>query len=328
MPKTTTSYMGLEFRNPIIAASSGLTDSLSKILKCDAAGVGGVVLKSIFEEQLISEENVYDKYFNMYPEAVDYLREGGLLEYAPQKIYQMIEEAKQEINIPIIASINCRSPKLWPTFAKQFQDAGADGLELNIYSLPLELDKPGTYYENQYLDILKNIKSVVSIPVSVKLNHQITSVPYLANRLAEAGCDGLVFFNWFLEPDVNLENISTKNIKGRGDFHRTLRWVALLADRIECDISSSGGVRNGRDLIKHILAGASTVQVCSLFYEKGLDAVEKMMSKLESWMNENQYQSIHDFKGELSLKNQQLSFKNLGEAQSYFRAQYLKTYEK
>jgi dihydroorotate dehydrogenase (fumarate) len=264
----------------------------------------------------------------MYPEAVDYLREGGLLEYAPQKIYQMIEEAKQEINIPIIASINCRSPKLWPTFAKQFQDAGADGLELNIYSLPLELDKPGTYYENQYLDILKNIKSVVSIPVSVKLNHQITSVPYLANRLAEAGCDGLVFFNWFLEPDVNLENISTKNIKGRGDFHRTLRWVALLADRIECDISSSGGVRNGRDLIKHILAGASTVQVCSLFYEKGLDAVEKMMSKLESWMNENQYQSIHDFKGELSLKNQQLSFKNLGEAQSYFRAQYLKTYEK
>lgn len=328
MPDMTTSYMGLEFKNPIIAASSGLTDSLSGILKCEAAGVGGLVLKSIFEEQLISEEDIYDKYFNIYPESVDYLRRGGLLEYAPQKIYQMIEKAKQKSEIPIIASINCRSAKLWPTFAKQFQDSGADGLELNIYSLPLELEKPGTEYEKQYVEILKSVKSVVSIPIAVKLNHQITSVPYLAYRLAEAGCDGLVFFNWFLEPDIDIDNLSTRNIKGKGDFNRTLRWIALLANRIECDISSSGGVRSGKDLIKHILAGASAVQICSLFYEKGLEEVKEILNELKSWMKDNQFQSMSDFRGELCLKNQELSFKNLGQAKSYFRAQYMKTYEK
>ncbi|MBD3413802.1 MAG: dihydroorotate dehydrogenase-like protein [Candidatus Aminicenantes bacterium] len=328
MADTSTSYMGLEMKNPVLAASSGLTDSLNGILKCDAAGVGGVVLKSIFEEQLISEKDVYDKYSNIYPEAVDYLREGGLLEYAPQKIFQMIDKAKQKTDIPIIASINCRSPKLWPTFAEQFQDAGADGLELNIYSLPLELEKSGSEYEQQYLDILKSIKKVVSIPVAVKLNHQITSLPYLTNRLSDAGCDGLVFFNWFLEPDVRLDTLSTNNIKGKGDFHRTLRWVALLAGRIDCDISSSGGVRNGKDLIKHILAGASCVQICTIFYEKGLEQTKEILNELKTWMDEKKFQSIQEFQGELSLKNQQLSFKDMGEAQSYFRAQYLKTFKK
>lgn len=328
MPGISTSYMGLKLRNPILAASSGFTDSLSGILKCEAAGVGGVVLKSVFEEQLISQEDVYEKYFNIYPEAVDYLREGGLLEYAPQEIYQMIEKAKQKIEIPLIASINCRSQKLWPSFAKQFQEAGADAIELNIYSLPLELDKPGSEYEVQHMKILKSIKDVVSIPVAVKLNHQLTSVPYLAHKLDESGCDGLVFFNWFLEPDIDLENLTTKSIKGKGDFHRTLKWVALIADRIGCDISSSGGVRTGGDLIKHILAGASAVQVCSVFYEKGMEEVEKMLDELRSWMDKKNYESINDFRGELSFKNQELSFKNMGEAKSYFRAQYLKTYQK
>jgi len=286
-----------------------------------------VVLKSVFEEQLISQEHVYEKYFNIYPEAVDYLREGGLLEYAPQKIYQMIEKTKQKTKIPLIASINCRSPKLWPTFAKQFQESGADAIELNIYSLPLELEKPGSEYENQHVEILKSIKEVVSIPVSVKLDQQITSVPHLAHKLDESGCDGLVFFNWFLEPDIDLENLTTKNIKGKGNFHRTLRWVALVADRIDCDLSSSGGVKTGDDVIKLILAGASAVQLCSIFYEKGLDEVETLLNGLTSWMEKNQYESIQDFRGEMSFKNQKLSFKNMGEAQSYFRAQYLKTYE-
>lgn len=328
MPELSTSYMGLKLRNPIIAASSGLTDSLSGILKCGAAGVGAVVLKSVFEEQLISQDDVYEKYFNIYPEAVDYLREGGLLEYAPQEIYQMIEKAKQKTDIPLIASINCRSPKLWPAFAKQFQEAGADAIELNIYSLPLELEKPGSEYENKHVEIMKSIKDVVSIPVSVKLNHQITSVPYLARRLDESGCDGLVFFNWFLEPDIDIEKLDTKNIKGKGDFHRTLRWVALVADRIDCGISSSGGIKTGTDVIKQILAGASAVQICSVFYEKGLDEVENMLNELSSWMKKNQYESIQDFRGEMSFKNQKLSFKNMGEAKFYFRAQYLKTYEK
>jgi dihydroorotate dehydrogenase (fumarate) len=328
MSDITTSYMGLKLKNPIIAASSGLTDSLSGILKCEAAGVGAVVLKSVFEEQLISEEDVYEKYFNIYPEAVDYLREGGLLEYAPQKIYQMIEKAKQKTDIPLIASINCRSPKLWPTFAKQFQEAGADAIELNIYTLPLELEKPGSEYENKHVEILKSIKDVVSIPVSVKLDQQITSIPYLAHRLDESGCDGLVFFNWFLEPDIDLEKLTTSNIKGKGNFHRTLRWVALVADRINSDISSSGGVKTGNDVIKLILAGASAVQVCSVFYEKGLDEVENLLNQLTSWMEKNKYESIQDFRGEMSFKNQKLSFKNMGKAKSYFRAQYLKTYKK
>lgn len=328
MTDLTTSYMGLKLRNPIIVSSSDLTKTASGVIRCYEAGAGAVVLKSIFEEQFLVQEDFSDKDFGIYPEAIDYLRSGGLLEYAPQKICQMIEEAKKDVKIPVIASINCQSPKLWPRFAQQFQEAGADGLELNIYFLPLDLNSPGAEYEDYHFQILSEVKKAVSIPVAVKLMSQLTSIPYLGYGLSGAGCDALVLFNWFLQPDIDVENLQTRNIIGRGNFYQTLRWVALLAGRVDCDIASSGGVGKAEDVIKQILAGASAVQVCTLFYQQGLEAIQSLLRGIKEWMDRKKYATIDDFKGELSFKRQEQTFKGLGEADAYFRAQYLKAYSR
>jgi len=326
MADLTASYMGLKLKNPVIVASSGLTKSAEGIVRCAEAGAGAVVMKSIFEEQYWEEVAPSEESLSYYPEALDYLRKGGLLEYAPQDKCDIIEKVKKEVDIPVIASLNCQSPELWPDFAHQFQEAGADGLELNIYFLPFELKTPGTEYEKFHLEILEKVKKAVSIPVAVKLTSQLTSVPFLSYRLAKAGCDALVLFNWFLQPDVNVENLQTRSIIGKGNFHQSLRWVALLAERVDCDIAASGGVQEAEDLIKQILVGAAAVQVCSLFYQKGLEAVKNLLDGLKAWMDSRRYSSIDDFKGELSFKKQELSFKQPAEAKAYFRTQYLKIF--
>lgn len=328
MADLATSYMGLKLRNPIIVSSSDLTKTTEGIIRCYDAGAGAVVLKSLFEEQFLIRENVEGEDGIIYPEALDYLRRGGLLEYAPEKICQMIEEAKKEINIPIIASINCQSPRLWPSYARQFEEAGADGLELNIYFLPISLDSPGAEYEEYHLKILEEVKKAVSIPVAVKLMSQLTSIPYLGYKLARAGCDALVLFNWFVEPDIDVKNLKTRNIIGKGNFYQSLRWVALLAGRVDCDVASSGGVRKAEDVIKQILAGASAVQVCTILYEQKFEVIKSILSEVEAWMENHKNATIDDFKGELSFKMQELTFKGVGEADAYFRAQYLKAYSR
>ena len=328
MTDLSTSYMGLKLRNPVIVSSCDLTRNVGGVKSCADAGAGAVVLKSIFEEQfMVKGENPVEGY-TMHPEALDYLRSGGLLEYAPNALCQMIEEAKKEVNIPIIASVNCQTPKLWPSFAKQIEGAGADALELNIYFLPLDLDASGSDFERSHLEILREVKNDVSIPVSIKLTNQITSIPHLADQLANAGADALVFFNWFLEPDIDIVKRRTKNIKGVGNFHQTLRWVALLADRVKCDLASSGGIQDSEGVVKQLLAGAVAVQACSVLYKKGLDELGKILDGLKSWMRGARFRSIEDFRGELSFKRQELSYGDLGEADNYFRAQYLKAYSK
>lgn len=321
-----TSYMGLELRNPIVVASSDLTKTAEGMKKCEAAGAGAIVLKSLFEEQFLVEGDIPESDYAMYPEALDYMRSGGLLEYAPSRICREIEQAKAEVKIPVIASINCQTSSLWPRFARQVEEAGADGLELNIYDLPIDPRISCAEHDSLYFRIIKDVKESISIPISVKLIPQISSLPYLANKMAEAGCQGLVFFNWFLEPDIDVKKLSTYSRKGQANFNQTLRWVALLADRIGTDLAASGGVRNADDVIKQILAGAKAVQICSLFYQKGLDVIKDLLAGIEAWMGEHKFAALEDFRGELSFKKQELSFRDLGEASSYFRAQYLKIY--
>lgn len=328
MADLSTSYMGLRLRNPIIVSSSDLTKTLAGVKKCEESGAGAVVLKSLFEEQFQIKEDSLPEGYGIYPEALDYLRSGGLLEYAPQQVCRMIEEVKKQVKIPVIASINCQSHRLWPSFARQLQEAGADGLELNVYFLPLDPEIPGKEYEERHLQILGEVKKAVSVPVAVKLNYQMTSISYLASKLAEAGCNALILFNWFLEPEIDTENLKTKSIIGSGNFHQSLKWVALLSGRVDCDIVSSGGVSKPEDIVKQILAGASAVQVCSLFFQKGLKAIKSLVQGVEAWMDRHRYSTIDDFKGELSFKRQELAFKGGGEAEAYFRAQYLKAYSK
>lgn len=328
MADLTTTYLGLKLKNPIIVSSCDLTKSLSGIKECEEAGAGAVVLKSIFEEQFLIDSDIPKSEYVIHPEATDYLRGGHLLEYAPHALTEMIAAAKKETNIPIIASINCQSPHLWPRFSRQIEQAGADALELNVYILPIRIDESGSYIEDYHIKVLKEIKKTVSIPVSIKLMSNISAVPYLASKLCEGGCDGLVLFNWFLEPDIDTEKLVTRSRIGKGNFYYTLRWVALISGRVECDIASSGGVQSSEEVIKQILAGAAAVQACSIFYRKGLAEIEQILDGLKKWMDDHKFKDIDDFKGELSFKKQEVSFRSLGEADAYFRAQYLKTYSK
>jgi dihydroorotate dehydrogenase (fumarate) len=326
MADLSTSYMGLELRNPVIVSSSDLTKTVSGIKKCEDAGAGAVVLKSIFEEQFLIDGDIPKSEYAIHPEALDYMRSGSLLEYAPLQLTRMIEEAKQRVEIPIIASINCQTSKLWPRFARQIQDAGADALELNVSFHPVSLSIPSAEYEDHHLEILKAVKSAVSVPISVKLKSQFTSVSHLGQQLAEAGCNAIVLFNWFLEPDIDVETLKTRSRIGKANFFHSLRWIGLLSGRVECDVASSGGVRTAEDVVKQILAGAAGVQVCTLFYQKGLDEIKQLLGGLEDWMDRHGYKSIDDFQGELSFRHQELLFKDIGEASAYFRAQYLKAY--
>ena len=328
MADLSTSYMGLELSNPVIVSSSDLTKTVSGIKKCEDAGAGAVVLKSIFEEQFLIDGDIPTSDYGVHPEALDYMRSGSLLEYAPNYLTQLIERAKKSVDIPIIASINCQTPKLWPRFARQIQDSGADALELNVSFHPISLMIPGSEYEDHHLEILKAVKDAVSIPVSVKLKSQITSVSHLGQQLAELGCDAIVLFNWFLEPDIDVETLKTKSHIGKANFSHSLRWVGLLSGRVKCDVASSGGVKTAEDVVKQILAGAAGVQVCTLFYQEGLGEIQNLIKGLQDWMDRHKYERINDFKGELSFRHQELQFKDLGEASAYFRAQYLKAYSK
>jgi len=321
-----TSYMGLELRNPIIVASSDLTKTAEGMKKCEDAGAAAIVLKSLFEEQFLAEGGIPEDEANLYPEAIDYLRSGGLMDYAPGNICREIEQAKKSLGIPIIASINCQTASLWPRFARQVADAGADGLELNIYDLPIDPKVSGAEHDQDYFKIVQDVTRKISLPLSVKLIPQISSLPFLANQLAEDGCRALVFFNWFLEPDIDIRKVKTYSRKGQANFYHALRWVGLLAGRIPIDIAASGGVRGAAEVIKQILAGAQTVQICSLFYQQGLEVIPQLLQELASWMDEHKYTSLDDFRGELSFKNQELRHRDLGEASNYFRAQYLKIF--
>jgi dihydroorotate dehydrogenase (fumarate) len=321
-----TTYMGLELKNPIIVSSSDLTRTLERIQKCQESGAGAVVLKSIFEEQFLIEGGIPESDYAIYPEALDYMRSGSIFEYAAHDLADLIDKAKRKVDIPVIASINCQTPSLWPRFARQIQEAGADALELNISFLPIKLASPSSEYEESHLQILKEVKKVISIPVAVKLMSCLTSVPHLGQQLAESGCAGLVLFNWFLQPDIDIERLKAKSLIGRGNFYHSLRWVGLCAGRVECDIASSGGISSAEDVIKQLLAGASAVQICTLLMQKGMKEISVILKAMEEWMAKHEYASISDFRGELSFKRQELSFRDLGEASAYFRAQYLKAY--
>jgi dihydroorotate dehydrogenase (fumarate) len=326
MADLSTSYMGLELRNPVIVSSSDLTKTVSGIKKCEDSGAGAVILKSIFEEQFLIDGDLPTSEYSIHPEALDYMRSGSLMEYAPHYLTQLIDMARQSVHIPIIASINCQTSKLWPRFARQLEDAGADGLELNVSFHPISLAIPSSEYEDHHLEILKAVKDVVSIPVSVKLKSQITSVSHLGQQLGESGCDAIVLFNWFLEPDIDVETLKTRSHIGKANFFHSLRWIGLLSGRVECDVASSGGVKTAEDVVKQILVGAAGVQICTLFYQKGLGEIQNLLKGLQDWMDKHKYEKVDDFKGELSFMHQELQFKDLGEASAYFRAQYLKAY--
>ncbi len=308
--KLSTTYLGLKLKSPIIVSSSTLTGSVESIKHCAEAGAGAVVLKSIFEEQIVSEIKREEGYtdvdiYDSYPEAQEYLNthmRGTELDFYES----LVRESKKMVDIPIIASVNCFDKGEWIRIAKELQYAGADALELNIAIAAFDRDLDPRYIEEEYVDILTEVEKNINIPVSVKLGDHFTNISRVAFGLAKAGAKGLVLFNRFYNPDINVEKMKVvpgNSISAPEENHNTLRWISLLSSQgIPCELSASRGVYTGEDAVKQILAGAKSVQVCSTLYRNGIDYIKQINADVEAWMDRHGFESVDDFRGIVNKK--------------------------
>lgn len=314
-----TKFAGLELNSPIIAGSCGLTSDIKRLQEIEVAGAGAVVLKSIFEEQINMEasRSIGD---NSYPEETDYIQ-NYIRANTVQQYIDLVKLAKERLKIPVIASINCLSNGEWISFAKELENAGADALELNTFILPLDEFKESADIENIYYDIVKQVKAQVKIPLILKIGHYFTNLPMFVSKLKALGVDAVTLFNRFYEPDIDIERmmIGVASVFSLPtDLRQSLRWTGILAGQDkQLQISSSTGVHNGEAVVKLLLAGATTVQVCSALYEQGIPAIRTMNYFVSSWMEKKSFRSIEEFRGKLS-------YADPGHADRYERAQFMK----
>lgn len=323
MPDLSVNYMGLKLRSPIIASSSGLTNSVSDIKELEKNGAGAVVLKSLFEEEIVTEMEQEMRQLHkenyIYPETMEFY-DNQDVEDTLTSYLKLISDCKKEVQIPIIASINCITPYNWPYFAKSIQDAGADAIELNIFVLPCNADATCQENEKLYFDIIKAVKKEVSIPISIKISHYFSNIASIVKQLSKTGIKGIVLFNRFYAPDIDIDSFTIKaadKFSTPADYTLPLRWIGMLSDRVDCDLSASTGVHNGETLIKMILAGASSVQVASTLYKNGFAQIQLMLNELKTWMESKSFSNIEQIKGILCQS------KTLNPA-AYMRVQFMK----
>ena len=320
----TTKYMGLALKNPIIASSSTLTGSADEVIKLDKAGVGAVVLKSIFEEEILGKaaavvdaggganrDNSSEEYINYY------IKQNSLSNYL-----DLIKTCKKKISVPVIASINCRSAGAWIDFARQIEGAGADALEVNIFLLPAGIKTKISELEKIYLDIARMVSSAVSIPVALKVSPYFTNLASMFNDLSITGIKSLVLFNRFYNPDINLSSLeftSSSVYSSPSDIAMPLRWIGILSGKLQCDFAATTGVHDGDALIKVLLAGAKVAEIASALYIHGYGRIQAMQERLEGWMKDHRFNGIEDFRGRLSQEN-------ISDPSLYERAQFMKYY--
>jgi dihydroorotate dehydrogenase (fumarate) len=301
----TTTYMGLDIHSPIIVGSSGLTNSVEKIKTYARHGAGAVVLKSIFEEEILFEYEDHIKDVNsqgVFMEQFDYydfhLRGKKLNGY-----FDLILATKKAVDIPVIASINCIYSNEWVAFAKRIQDAGADALELNMFFLPSELTRSQQENEKAYLNVVKSVLEAVSIPVSLKISHYFSNLGQMIQNLSRTGISGLVLFNRFFSPDIDIDNFRVKPsfvMSSPAELAISLRWIAIMANKVNCDLAASTGIHDADALIKQLLAGARAVQVVSSIYRNGPEYIAVMIEGLKTWMQKHNFEKIADFRGRMS----------------------------
>ncbi|MBW6498453.1 MAG: dihydroorotate dehydrogenase-like protein [Bacteroidales bacterium] len=318
----TTTYMGLSLRSPVIVGSSGLTRNIDNLKEMEANGAGAVVLKSLFEEQIkfeIRKVFSYDDMVSAYTEADDYISNYART-HALDEYLNLIREAKKAISIPVIASINCVSAEEWTSFARNIQEAGADGLELNVFVLPSDVDKEAADYEKLYFDIVEKVKKEVSIPIALKISSHFSGMGNFVKKLSWTGVKGIVLFNRFFNPDIDIEKFrmtASSIYSTPEEITTSLRWIGILSGRVQTDLCASTGVHDGKGVIKQLLAGAKAVQVCSTLYKNGLGQIERINQELTEWMEENNFSKISDFDGKMSFKK--------GESPAaYQRVQFMK----
>lgn len=321
MADLSTHYMGLSLPNPMMVASCSLVNNLEGVLRCAQAGAGAIVLKSLFEEQIQaeSEELKQDIWLPGHPEAFEYVSKMGMA-LGPREYLQLIKEAKEAVSVPIIASLNCISPKWWADYARQIEAAGADGLELNISVMPSDPSRNSQEVESIYFRILEEVKARVDIPIAVKIGSHFASMARMATELCRRGASALVLFNRFYQLDIDIENLKLSpgyKFSSPQEMSLPLRWIALLAGQVNCDLAASTGIHDGAGVVKQLLAGATTVQVCSTLYLNGAEQIGRMLKELEAWMKKHNFDSLDQFRGMLS----QMESDN---PELYERLQYIK----
>ena len=319
-----TTYLGMRLKNPLVASASVISKKLSNIKKLEDAGVSAVVLYSLFEEQ-ITQESLALNYFlergtESNAEAITYFPEMQSYNLEPDKYLDHIQKAKQALDIPIIASLNGVSQSGWIKYAKLIEEAGADALELNIYYLSTSVYIDGTSLEDMYAGLVKKMADSIDIPLAVKLSPFITSLPNLGKDLVERGAKGLVLFNRFYQPDLDIEKmevVPSLDLSTSKDLRLPLRWIAILYEKVKADLALSGGIHNGTDIVKAMIAGANVAMTTSELVGSGIQRAKSMLDELIAWMQIHEYETIAQMRGSMSQKN-------VAEPAAFERANYMK----
>jgi dihydroorotate dehydrogenase (fumarate) len=320
----TTNYLGLNLRTPLVPSASPLSEEIDNIKRMEDAGAAAVVLHSLFEEQLRQERAELHHHLEQgtesFPEALTYFPEPEEFRLGPEEYLQHIARAKKAVRIPVIASLNGSSVGGWTSYAKQIQQAGADALELNIYYIPTSANLSAGEVEQTYLDILSAVKMEVTIPVAVKLSPFFTNFACMARKLAENGADGLVLFNRFYQPDIDLETLEVEPnilLSTPMAMRLPLRWIAILYRRLNVSLAATSGIHRATDALKMLMAGADVTMLCSVLIRHGIGQIKIIERDLVAWMEEHEYESVNQLKGSLSQKN-------CPEPAAFERAQYMR----
>lgn len=319
-----TQYLGLSLKNPLVASASPLSKKLDSIRRLEDKGVSAVVMYSLFEEQITHESRALNHFLNQgiesYAEAQTYFPDLASYNIGPESYLELISQAKEAVGIPIIASLNGSTNGGWVDYGKRMAQAGADALELNIYAIPTDLETTSEQLENTYVDLVRTIRQQIQIPLAVKLSPFFTSLPNLAMRLAQAGANGLVLFNRFYQPDLDieaLEVVPNLELSTSSELRLPLRWIAILYGRVQADLALSSGVHTSQDVLKAMMAGASIASMTSELLKNGLVRVADILAELQQWMEDHEYASIQQMQGSMSQKA-------VNDPATYERANYMK----
>jgi len=321
MANLTTKHMGISLKNPLILGASNLVGNVDNLKKAEDAGIAAIVYRSLFEEQIQLESYEMEDRLEAYDERhAEMINLFPNLEHAgPKEHLYNLRKAKESVGIPLIASINAVYKESWVDYAKQIEETGVDGLELNFFAIPRDMDKSGHDIINDQLEVLKAVKKAVKLPVSVKISPFYTNILKTVADLDKAGADGIIIFNRMFEPDIDVEaekHAAPWNLSTPGDHRLAIRFAGLLYDNIKGSIVANNGIFEGTDLVKMILAGADAVESVSTFYHNGIKHVGTMLGELEEWMDRKGYKKLDDFKGNLSAKS-------INDPFVYKRAQYI-----
>jgi len=322
--KLKTNYLGLELDNPLVPSASPLSRDLDISKKLEDAGAPALVMYSLFEEEIYHEDDELDHYLangrDSFSEALSYFPDHHEIISGPDEYLEQLRLLKEKLNIPIIGSLNGVSIGGWIEKAKLIEQAGADALELNVYYLPTDPNQSGTEVKNIYLDILKAVKSKISIPVAMKIGNTFSALPAFAQKLQQAGADALVLFNRFYQPDINLEKLDVEqalDLSDSNEIRLPLRWIAVLRNQLEISLGANTGIHSVEDVLKLTMAGADVTFMTSALLKHGPNHISRLRTDILQWLDENEYDSLQQMRGSMSLQN-------VSDPGAFMRANYIK----